>query len=86
MPVQKAAAPRLARMLKCGVQGGIGRQHLPFSSGPCSHGPPRDGARRHRHWSPTIDGAHSNVAWQLPRLSGPTRQVSPAAKRPHTHL
>jgi hypothetical protein len=59
---QRVTSPRLARNVRTGWQGGMGRQHVPSGNGPSAHGPPSRLVRVHRHRLPSLTGWHSNVA------------------------
>jgi len=79
-------APRNARMLITGWQGGIGLQHLPSGIGPVAHLPPNSLARAQDQRSPFLRGVHSSRAMHRPLPSGPTWQALPAAAQPQTHF
>ena len=80
------SAPRRARMLFTGWQGGIGLQHVPSGIGPEAHLPPNSFARAQDQRSPFLMGVHSCRAMHWPPPSGPTWQALPSAAQPQTHF
>jgi len=80
--VNRLTWPRSVRSVGAGAHLGVRLLQLPSGSGPLSHFSPERLQRQRPLLSPgkvSSDGAHSAVAWQRPRRSGPKGQGRPSA-------